>query len=153
MRSSIFGATIILTAATALAHTGVQNPAVLERMDAMKTIGDAMETLGNMARGKIAFDADSAQAAASEIADHAAETPTLFEARETDPKSEAKDAIWSDFADFTQKSEALARAAREISASLETRDALVPSVRKLGEACKVCQPLSREISHGASHAA
>ncbi|WP_367181467.1 cytochrome c [uncultured Mameliella sp.] len=82
--------------------------------------------------------------AAAAIARHSAKTPALFEARETDPKSEAKPAIWADFADFTAKAEALESAALEISETLTTPDELVPSVQRLGQACKACHSLYRE---------
>ena len=88
--------------------------------------------------------AAAAQTAATAIARHSAETPALFEARETDPKSEAKPAIWADFADFTAKADALESAALEISETLTTPDELVPSVQRLGQACKACHSLYRE---------
>ncbi|WP_420324494.1 c-type cytochrome [Mameliella sp.] len=144
MRKPIFAGLFILAGAAAFAHSGVQNQAVMARMDSMKSIGDAMKVLGRMAKGQTTFDASAAQAAAANIARHSAETPALFEARETDPKSEAKPAIWTDFADFTAKAEALESAALDVSNSLTTPDDLVPAVQRLGEACKSCHSLYRE---------
>ena len=94
---------LAVTASAALGHGGVLNAAVLARMEAMKAIGDATKVLGEMAKGAVAFDANAARAAAETIATHAADTPALFEAREADPKSEAKPGIWENFADFTAK--------------------------------------------------
>ena len=142
---------ILLTLATAgaatnaaLAHGGVQNPAVLARMDAMKAIGDATKVLGEMAKGATAFDAATAQAAAAEIAAHAAETPALFEAPETDAKSEALPGIWEDFADFTAKASALEARADTLASGLETPDDLNAGLGQLGEACTACHKAYRE---------
>ncbi len=144
MRKPIITGLFILAGAAAFAHSGVQNQTVMARMEAMKSIGGAMKVLGSMAKGQADFDAGAAQTAAAAIARHSAETPALFEARETDPKSEAKPAIWADFADFTAKADALESAALEISETLTTPDELVPSVQRLGQACKACHSLYRE---------
>lgn len=144
MRKPILAGLFILAGAAAFAHSGVRNQAVLARMEAMKSIGDAMKVLGGMAKGQSAFDAGAAQAAAARIARHAAETPALFDPRETDPKSEAKPEIWADFADFTAKAEALETVAADLSTSIATPDDLVPAVQRLGQACKACHSLYRE---------
>lgn len=128
----------------ALAHTGVQNPAVMERMEAMKSIGESMEVIGTMAKGERPFDADAADAAARAIARHAAETPALFEAREDDPESEALPAIWEDFDDFTEKALELEATAREVAGSVETQADLREAVATLGAACKACHSEYRE---------
>jgi len=126
------------------AHSGVTNPAVMARMDSMKSIGDDMETLGNMMKGVTAFDAAVARAAAASLAVHAAETPALFEAEEDDPQSEAKAAIWQDYADFTEKSDALVELATGLSTSIDSVDDLPAAVRALGQACQTCHKLYRE---------
>ena len=142
---------ILLTLATAgaatnaaLAHGGVQNPAVLARMDAMKAIGDATKVLGEMAKGATAFDAATAQAAAAEIAAHAAETPALFEAPETDAKSEALPGIWDDFADFTAKAKDLEGLAGDLATGLDSPEPLRAGLGQLGDACKACHTEYRE---------
>ena len=98
MRKHSLAICVLLCFATgALAHQGVKNAAVKARMDAMSAIGKDMKVLGGMAKGEAPFDEKVAQMAVSSIADHAAKTFELFEANETDPKSEAKPAIWGDF--------------------------------------------------------
>lgn len=129
---------LAVTASSALAHGGVQNPAVLARMEAMKAIGDATKVLGEMAKGARAFDADSARAAAQSIAAHAAETPALFETREDDPFSEALPGIWANFDDFTAKAGNLATLATELGTSLDSPEALRAGLDALGETCKTC---------------
>jgi cytochrome c556 len=144
MRKPILTGLFILAGAAALAHSGVQNQAVLARMEAMNSIGDAMKVLGRMAKGQATFDASAAQDAAAGIARHSADTPALFKAQETDPKSEARPAIWTDFADFTAKARALETAALDVSKSLTSPDDLVPAMQRLGQACKSCHSLYRE---------
>ena len=84
-----------MIAGVAVAHTNVENAAVKARMAAMSGIGAEMKVIGLMAKGATAFDRDAARAAANAIAAHSAATPELFEAEETDPKSEAKALIWA----------------------------------------------------------
>ena len=71
----------MLVASTALAHEGVKNPAVKARMDSMSAIAENMKSLSLMLKGDEAFDLDNAQLSLSKIADHAAQTPALFEAQ------------------------------------------------------------------------
>mgnify|MGYP001829162567 CR=1 FL=1 len=58
---------LVLAASAALAHQGVKNPAVMERMEGMTDQAAAMKTLGQMATGKTAFDAAAAAAAREEV--------------------------------------------------------------------------------------
>ncbi len=135
---------LTLAASAALAHGGVQNAAVLARMDAMKAIGDATKVLGEMAKGTTAFDVEAARAAAETIASHAAETPVLFEAREDDPKSEALPGIWENFEDFTAKAADLQALAGDLAMGLDTPDALRAGLGDLGATCKACHTEYRE---------
>jgi len=135
---------LALAASAALAHGGVQNAAVLARMEAMKAIGDATKMLGEMAKGTTAFDADAARAAARTIAAHAAETPALFEARADDPKSEALPDIWENFEDFTARSNTLEKLAGDLASTLETPDELRAGLGQLAGACKACHAAYRE---------
>lgn len=145
MRHGVVTLTLaVALAGAALAHTGVQNAAVLARMDAMKGIGEATKVLGQMAKGGVPFDADAARAAAARIAVHAAETPALFEARETDPKSEALPAIWDSFDDFTAKSIALETLAAGLATSIATPQDLTAGMAALGASCKACHSEYRQ---------
>jgi len=144
MKQLLMSGALCILAVAGFAHSGVQNEAVLERMDAMKTTGDALKVIGNMAKGTTTFDAAAARMAAEEIAREADRTPDLFEARETDPKSETKPAIWKNFEDFTAKAKTLETVAQDVSTSLETRADLGPAMASLGEACKSCHTSYRE---------
>ena len=131
----------LLTASAVFAHQGVKNPAVMARMEGMSAIAAQAKLLGEMAKGARAFDAATAQAAAREIAAHAAQIPALFEAPETDPKSEALPAIWEDFARFKAAAKALEDAAT--SATL-TPESLAPTVAAIGATCGACHKRFRK---------
>lgn len=132
----------ILVTLTAFAHEGVKNPAVMERMHAMKSVAKQVKTLGDMAKGATAFDAATAQAAGTEIARHAEMVPALFEAEEMDPKTEAKPEIWQNWSDFTQKNAEFEAAART-AAQITSPDDLAAAMRALGDSCKSCHELYR----------
>ncbi len=134
----------LFTATAGLAHEGVQNPAVMKRMHGMKEIQAHLKLIGDMAKGEAAFDAAAARSAAAGIAAEAAAAPALFEAPEDDPKSEAKPAIWEDFADFTAKSLELEDIASGLATSISAPDDLRPALQRLGENCKACHQLYRE---------
>jgi len=133
----------VACATAVLAHEGVTNPAVLERMEQMVEIAENTEVLGEMAKGERPFEAQVARDAAAAIARHAAETPALFEARETDPNSEALPAIWQEFDRFEALSAELAEAART-AARIETREDLRPALAGIGQACRACHEEYRE---------
>ena len=134
----------MLAASTALAHEGVKNPAVKARMDSMSAIAENVKTLSLMVKGDEAFDIENAQLSLSKIADHAAQTPALFEAQEDDPKSEAKDEIWSNFEDFSDEAFALETIALRLSTSISSTEDLGPALRELGASCKACHSMYRE---------
>lgn len=117
-------ASLICLASVAAAKDGVSNDAVKARMATMDTIRTSTRTLGSMVQGKAAFDAGKAEAAATAMAAAAATIAPLFEEHATDPKSEAKPEIWSNWADFTSKANALQTGAENLDASsLETLQA------------------------------
>lgn len=138
LKHLIWGIPVAALASVALGHGGVTNPAVMARMEVMSTIGKNMKIIGQMAKGETAFDAETARTAAGTIADAASQTPGLFEAHETDPKSEALPVIWEDFEDFSAKATALETAARNAAASIETAKDLRPAMGGMGGTCKSC---------------
>ena len=127
-----------LASAAALAHTGVRNPAVLARMQAMTAMADQMEVIVPMARGEATFDAARAEAAFAELARLAEETPGLFRAPEQDPRSEALPAIWEDFAEFEARSREMADRAAAAADSVADPAGLLAAVRRLGASCSGC---------------
>lgn len=135
---------LAVCATALLAHEGVKNPAVMARMHGMKEIGAATSVLGRMAKGQMAFEASAAQDAARAIARHSAESIALFEPLETDPKSEARPAIWEDFADFTDKARALETLAEDLAGTLFVREDVQGAMRSLGAACSACHKAYRD---------
>jgi len=137
-------AAALAVAQLAAAHTGVQNQAVLARMNAMSAISDEMEILVPMARGAMPFDAVQAQTALRRLEDLAARTPDLFRAPESDPQSEALPAIWEDFADFETRARELASIADAAAARVADPATLRAAVARIGSNCSACHDRYRE---------
>ncbi len=136
---------VALSAATmAFAHQGVKNPDVKARMGAMSEIGGHMKVIGEMVKGKRAFDAKAVQAAANAISDKAAQLPDLFSTEASDPKSEAKPAIWQNYEDFVMKAGDLEMAAWAIVQSQPARNDLGVIMRSLGKTCQACHEAYRK---------
>lgn len=131
-------------ASWATAHSGVQNHAVMVRMEAMVDVRDHIKFLAAMAQGKRVFDAEAAQAAAAGIARHAAEMPGQFVSGDQDPKSEALPLIWTQFDDFTAKAQMLYKVAADVSQGLVTEVDLRAGVGAIGAACTACHDLYRD---------
>ncbi|OWU86263.1 hypothetical protein ATO6_05355 [Oceanicola sp. 22II-s10i] len=136
---------LILTIAAfttgALAQVEPTDPTVKARMELMKDIRAQMGTLGGMAQGKMAFDADAAAEARRALAEDASEIPAAFEQRATDPATEAAPAIWEDFADFTAKAKLLEDAATKLGTG--SLDDLKAGIGEIGQACSGCHKLYR----------
>jgi cytochrome c556 len=133
-KTILVGALVI--AGAAFAKDGVQDPTVKARMDLMGTIAANTKVLGQMAGGEAAFNADAAATAKANIAAAAAEIPAKFEPQATDPVSDAKPDVWTNWADFMTKSETLLAQAEALdTSSLESVQAGMAGV---GGACKAC---------------
>ncbi len=109
------------------------------RQGTMWVIALNLGTLGAMAKGEMAYDAETAQAAGTSI--HGASMvhiATLFpEGSAADTR--AKEEIWSNLADFEAKWDALGTAAEKAAAEAGTgQDALGPILGGLGGSCKAC---------------
>ena len=142
MKHIVLTLVVVLGASAAAAHDGVMNPTVKARMDIMGEIKQSLGVIADMAKGKTAFDAATAETARQSLATAAAQVAPSFEARETDPKSEALPEIWSNWADFTDKADALTTAARMMDVS--TLPALQDGLISAGETCRACHKPYRE---------
>lgn len=129
-------AVLIGFSASAVAHAGVENKAVAARMESMKAIGGAMKTLGGMAKGAVDFDQTAAQAAVDTIAKQSGMVPALFEAQETDPMSEAKPEIWTNWNDFLAKANVLNTAAK--GTAITDAASVGVAMGAIGGSCKGC---------------
>lgn len=136
MKRIAFTVGLCAIAGAALAHSGVQNPAVKARMDLMGDIKEATGVLGGMAKGAIPFDAAKAEAARVALYEAAVKVPASFEAPEMDPKSEAVPAIWEKWDDFTAKSDLLVEAAAGVAT--DSIDDLRAGLMQIGQSCGAC---------------
>jgi cytochrome c556 len=128
-------------AATAVIAADATEPTVKARQELMDTIAANTKTLGDMAGGKAAFDAAAAAAAKEALSAAAAQIAARFEPQATDPASKAKAEIWTDWAGFTAKADALVTAAAALDpATLESVQAGMAGV---GGACKDCHTAFR----------
>ncbi|MCA0920662.1 c-type cytochrome [Pseudooceanicola nanhaiensis] len=135
---------MILAGTAALAHGGVQNADVMNRMMGMSELAKQMKVIGTMAKGATPFDAEAANAALARMAEEASYIPALFETEADDPKSEALPLIWQDFGTFTTRAAELERLTRDLSGTVATQADLRPVMQQVGKACSACHGTFRE---------
>ena len=142
MRNTLVAAVIALIGAAALAHEGVKDPGVKARMDNMEYIRASMAVLGDMAKGKTAFEANLAAQARANLMSAADAVPELFETPHKDPKSEALPAIWTNWPDFLERAAAFKAAAESLEP--ESLDSLRAGLRTVGGSCQGCHEVYRQ---------
>lgn len=131
----------LIVAAGAATAQQASNPVVAERIAVMQTIRINTGALGDMASGKVAFDAAAATAAKTALAAAAADMAVKFKEPETDPVSKASPRIWSDYEGFTTQAEGLVTAAEAMdTASL---DGVKAGMGAVGGTCRVCHQAYR----------
>ncbi len=123
-------------AATAVLAAEATDPAVKARQELMDANAGAAKVLGGMAKGEVAFDAAAAEAAKATLIANAAAIPAAFEAHATDPKSAAKEEIWTSWDDFKAKADALGAAATALDAT--TLEGVQAGMGNVGGACGAC---------------
>lgn len=126
----------LFCASAALAHTGVQNATVKAWMDGMEDLAADTKRLGQMAKGVSPFDADAAERALANIKAHADRIPDLFNTPADDPKSEARESIWSNWDRFVEISSDLSRTAA--TAEISDVQKLQETLSRIGATCKSC---------------
>ena len=135
---------LVLAGALALAVGGGSSRAhegasgiVAERMEMMKSMGDAMKLLASMYRGEAPYDPASVRDAAGTIGRHGGEHMTrMFPPGSHDHPSEALPAIWEDWDRFSELAEELAAHAETLAGTAE-----LPSrgdFARLGRVCSAC---------------
>ena len=128
----------------AFAHSGVKDKNVKERMMVMKAMADNTKIIGQMLKGKTSFDENEAKLALERLSSLSLKTPKVFEVSATDPKSEAKPAIWDEFDEFTKLSQDLAEATEVLARSVGTINDLRPALKRVSSGCKACHSKYRE---------
>lgn len=129
-------------AGAALAKPEVTDPTVKKRVEAMQLLKAQTGILGDMAAGKMAFDAAKAEEAAAAILATADAVEPLYQDQALDPGSDALAEIWNNPAEFRQKANRLYKAAMAIDAS--SASAIGGSMQALGAACKDCHGRFRQ---------
>ena len=138
-KTAVFALALVGT--VAIAKEGVKDPIVKARQDLMATQGMNMKVLGGMAGGKVPFDAAAAEAAKAAIVATSAEIGAKFKPQATDPVTEAKPEIWTNWADFEAKAMALNAAATALDTS--SLEGVQAGMEGLGGACGACHKAYR----------
>lgn len=130
----------VLAGGMALAE-GAADPTVKARQDLMGSVGGAMKVLGEMAGGKVAYDAAAAEAAKATLVTAATGTADAFKTQASDPASKAKPEIWTAWDDFAAKAGDFVKAAEALDAS--SPETIGAGMGALGGACKACHTAYR----------
>ena len=135
---------LIFISSVVFAHSGVKDENVKKRMMLMKTMADNTKIIGKMVKGKTPFDANEVKLALERLSSLSLETPKVFMINASDPKSEAKLAIWDEFDEFTKLSKDLAETTAILVNSVDTIDDLRPALKRVSSGCKACHSKYRE---------
>jgi len=134
----------LVISSVAFAHSGVKDQNVKERMMVMKAMADNTKVIGQMLKRKTQFDANAAKSALERLSSLSLKTPKVFTVNATDPKSEAKPAIWDEFDEFTKLSLDLAETSIALASSIEIIEDLRPALKRISSGCKSCHSKYRE---------
>ena len=140
----MFTVVLITASSIVFAHSGVKDKNVKERMMLMKEMANNTKTIGQMLKGKTPFDANQAKLALERLSSLSLETPKVFKINASDPKSEARPAIWDEFDEFTRLSKDLAETSLILAGSIDSIDDLRPALKKVSSGCKACHSRYRE---------
>ena len=132
-------ATLVVTGMTAVqAHKGAKG-IVMERMMAMKGMGDGMKSIAAMVTGKAPYDAAKTKGIAVEIKKHATGIPKQFPKGSIKGPSEALPAIGKDWDDFKGHADELAKLADQLAGSADSgKVAALGLFAKMGKTCSGC---------------
>lgn len=134
-------AVVAMLAAGAAFAAEATDPTVKAWQEAMGGGAGHAKTLGEMAKGAMAYDAAAAEAAKAALVAEAAAIPDLFRTQASDPKSKAKAEIWANYADFEAKAKALGDAAAALDTS--SPETIGAGMAGVGGACKACHETYR----------
>jgi cytochrome c556 len=138
--AAAIGVATALTGAGALAAGNV----VADRQAAMKQVAAGMKDGSGLASGQTAWDAAKAKAVMDGVAANARKLKGLYpRGSDTDPKTEALPAIWTNKADFDKRLTEMGNLAAT-AGKAKTADEFKTSFRALGGTCKGCHDLYRK---------
>lgn len=102
-----------------LAH-GNATGIVKERMDSMKSLGDAMKAVTAMIRGEVPYNAERVRVLSGQIGEHGGEALTrLFPKDSLDKPTEALPTIWADWDRFSALADRLSDYATGLGAAAD----------------------------------
>ena len=131
-------ALIVAGLTTVHAHKGAKG-IVMERMMAMKSMGDGMKAIAAMVTGKAPYDAARTKGIAGEINQHAIGIPKQFPEGSINGPSEALPAIWKDWDDFKAHADELAKLANQLASAADNGKATALGLfAKIGKTCSGC---------------
>ena len=140
----MFTVVLITASSIVFAHSGVKDKNVKERMMLMKEMANNTKTIGQMLKGKTPFDANEVKLALERLSSLSLETPKVFKINASDPKSEARPAIWDEFDEFTRLSKDLAETSLVLAGSINSFEDLRPALKGVSSGCKACHRQYRE---------
>ena len=117
---------------------------VKARQDAFKQVGEAMETIGKVVKGEVAYDAEQFKATVAQMQEAGAEAFQHF--GEDAQGGNAKPEIWSDMAKFEAGRDQMVAAVTALNEAAQTNDlnAIKPKMGDLGGSCKACHNAFKE---------
>ncbi len=142
-RFILFGICLLGITLSSIAHKGATG-IIKQRMDVMSEMGDAMKLIGDMVKGKTAYDLDTIRQAVSQLSEHAPgiieQFPDTQESQNFN-MSEALPKIWESKPEFDEMARQLEIRISELQMVInvelnkpELRKAFVKTVK----ACSTC---------------
>lgn len=132
--------TLAIAGPHAMAHEGATG-VVKQRMEFMKSLGQAMKGFGDMLKGKTAYEPALAAEYASTIGAHSQRLLDQFPEGSNQPPSEALPEIWQDWPEFEKISRRLEAESTALAATVngpEKAAAVLAQYVKVGKACGAC---------------
>ncbi|MCY4543205.1 MAG: cytochrome c [Rhodobacteraceae bacterium] len=127
-----------------ISHLDSNTPEVVARHQAMMFVGAQMRVLSQQARGAVPFNSEQANTSAAAIAVIALTFPHLFpEGSIVGENTDALESILENREDFKVKSEALGKAASDLS-DIGSVEQLSSGLAALGQTCRSCHSLYRK---------
>ena len=135
---ALIAALVVASISTVQAHKGATG-IVMQRMMAMKSMGDGMKELAAMVTGKAPYDAGKTKTIADTIKKHAAGIPKQFPKGSIKGPSEDLPAIWKDWDGFKGHADELVKLADQLAGSSDNGKAVALGFfAKIGKTCSGC---------------
>ncbi len=126
----------VLAGTIAFAKDGVTDPIVKARMELMDANGANTKFLWAMVKGQIPFDAAKAAIARTSLINGAAQIEEAFEKEAYDPVTVIDQDVWTNWADFIARAEAMESAAKALDTT--SLDGLKASLGQINDTCASC---------------